>query len=195
MKKITIEVTNLLQFIKLLSAAKCGGQFVSIEYESNVTTNKYPKGTARKDMRPEIALQGVWTKRNRVEYHFKQDYEKTVAAALGIDSYEAHDGNREHLLPSIIMRYISTGNVCCIAMPTDVQKLGVFRDGNPATAADLEYLEPYKVTKPAGVVPYITIGVKNIRRMCIGGAEYLVNITDTYIPAAVPEYAAAVAEK
>lgn len=191
-------VRTVADLVNHLLAARNGGQYASIYYRNAYKVNKFPNGTSRKEMRehPELAfsLENP-TKESMVKYHFSQDYERTMAKALGVESYESNgNGNIEHLVPAVMMRYISTQNVCMIAMPEDVKRLGIFVNGNPATEEQITYMEQYKQPAHKGVIPYLTIGLKNIYRMEIGGIEYRVEITDTtYTPATAPAYATATA--
>ena len=203
MAKNQITVSRLTQFLTLMASAKAGGQFASITYEVKMRKlNKYPKvvrddngnlvpdvnGTtmSRAEMKahPELAFafENV-TKQGLVSFHFNADYEKAMAKALGIDSYDADDSNRFHLLASVAMMYLSTKNICAIAMPQSSRTLGIFVDGNAASDEQISYIEPYKQPDTNSVVPYITIGLQNVIKMNVNNTEYSVNITDWSLPA------------
>lgn len=208
MKKNLVLVSTLIQFINLMAAAKAGGQYASITYEVKMRKlNKYPKvvrgengtlipdavnGTtmSRAEMKahPELAfeLENV-TKQGLVSYHFNADYEKAMAKALGIESYDADDSNRFHLLASVAMMYLSTKNICAIAMPESSRTLGIFVDGIAASDEQIAYIEPYKQPKTETTVPYITVGLQNIIKMNVNNTEYAVNITDWTLPTDLAE--------
>lgn len=196
MAKQTLIINSVAELVQKLSAARCGGQYATIYGETTYKVNMYPNGTLPKDRSSENAFNNALypnpTKGWHIQYHFGADYEKAMAKALGIDSYESDgDNNREHLVPSILMRYISTQNVCAIAMPESRYNDGLFVGGKPATEKQIAYLEQYKQKRSSNaVVPYLTIGVKNITRLVVGGIEYQVKITDTtYTPAPAETYA------
>jgi hypothetical protein len=185
------EVTSVKELIEILdmckNTEKRGGEKVWINGNTACHTNKFPydsEGNALPrrftNQHPELALSGEWKKQWHIELNFSADYAKKMAKVLGIEDYTPRkDDNREHLIPAVLMRYRSTANVCVIAMPTNYINDGVTRDGQPATEQDLAYLKPYIQKKnDSKVIDYLTIGVKNITSISIGGRKIKVNITD-----------------
>lgn len=166
-------VTSLTELKNLLSTAKCGGQFVSVTYETKVTLRVNPTdgsnvGKREKNFAP--------TKRAKVTYHFAEDYDKKMSKILGED-YKANDDNREHLVHNVLMRYISTNNVCLIAMPSNTTKLGYFLNGIELTKEQRELMNHYLPnvsSKP--IVQYRTIGVLNVIEIAINKEVYQVKI-------------------
>ena len=156
--------------------------------------NKYPNGTKpseRKTAEPfDTSLNP--TKAWHIKYHFGEDYERKVAKVLGLDSYDADGSNRIHLVPNVLMQYISTGNVCVIAMPEDKYKDGLLVNGTPATTEQVEYISRYEQpSRKGGIVNYLTIGVKNVRKMVVGKTTYHLALDAT--PTDTETYAVAVA--
>ena len=180
---------ELVEFlIKCKFEESRGGEIAWVYANTKVSgLNKFPynpdgstKTPKERNAHPEDALQGEWTNRFKVEIHFSEDYAKTMAKALGIKSYTPKDDpNREHLINGVLMRYRSTMNPCIVAMPDSRVSEGLFRDGVLATEEDKAYLKPYRQKKPEHLVPYLTIGVKNITRISIGNRIVEVHITDT----------------
>ena len=114
----------------VLKEAKAGGQFVTIYGETPIKLNKYPTdGSERVKINDDFNP----TKRFHVTFNFAEDYEKTMAKALGVDNYDASDYNREHIVHNILMRYISTDNVCLIYLPKFYQNDGTFLNGKTIT--------------------------------------------------------------
>lgn len=200
------EVTSVMELVEILdeckNVEKRGGEKVWINGNTACHTNKFPydsEGNAlpRKftNQHPELALSGEWKKQWHIELNFSADYAKKMAKLLGIKDYEPRkDDNRQHLIPAVLMRYKSTKNVCVIAMPTSYFNDGITRDGQPATEEDKTYLEPYLQHRDDKPI-YLTIGVKNITSISIGGRKIKVNITDlTYAPEEEEEPAYAVAQ-
>lgn len=189
-----VVVTNVAELVTILTTAKAGGQYVALYGETPVRVNKYPNGTKaceRKTAEPfDTSLNP--TKGWHIKYHFGEDYERKMAKALGLDAYDADGGgNRIHLVPNVLMQYVSTGNVCVIAMPEDRHKDGLLCNGVPATTEQAEYIARYEqASKSSGVVDYLTIGVKNVRKMVVGKTTYHLALAT---PSDTPTYAVAVA--
>lgn len=170
-------IKNVQELIAVLTEAKRGGQFVTAYFETKVSgllvnpTDGSNVGKRNKDFNPK--------KRSSVQYHFAQDYEKAMAKALGIKEYEAEDSNREHLVKNVLVRYKSTNNICLIAMPTNIKKLGYTLNGESLTPEQVEYMNHYwsKAERKPQAVEYRTIGVMNIYQLAIGGEVYQVKIS------------------
>lgn len=187
----SVIVTSVTQLVNLMSAAKAGGHIVTLYGGSDYKYNKYPTGTAPKQRCPELAfayqkdengarVRKMWT----IQYNFATDYDKKYEKVFGVE-HESHDTNREHLVPNVVMRFISTGNVCMICMPFDHKSNGIFIDGVPATNEQLAYIKPYEQPKQQSALPYINVGVRNVYKLVIDHTDYRVNITDmSYTPAA-----------
>lgn len=198
MVKQSLIVTNVAQLVSLMQQAKAGGQFVELYGETDYKFNKYPNGTLPKERTPEIAfayqknengarVRKAW----HISYNFAADYDTKFEKVFGVE-HESHDENREHLVDNVVMRFKSTGNVCMIAMPNSRKSDGLLIDGNPATEEQIAYCERYEQPRTQSALPYLNVGVKNVRKVVINHTEYLVRITDTtYAPA--EQYAAAAA--
>jgi len=198
MAKQNLIVTSVAQLVSLMQQAKAGGQIATLYGVTDFNYNKYPNGTLPKERTPEIAfayqkdengarVRKAW----HVQYNFAADYDHKVEALTG-EKHESHDENREHLVKNVIMRFISTQNVCFIVMPFDRFSDGLLIDGNPATEEQTAYVKQYEQKRKPSTIPYLNPGVKNVYKVVINGIEYNVRITDTtYAPA--EQYAAAVA--
>ena len=179
--KTTSRIESVEQLVNVMAAAKCGGQWVTIEGETPIKLNKFPTDGSE---RVKLADDFKPTKRFVAKFHFSEDYERKMAKVLGIDSYDASDSNREHLVKNVIMRYKSTNNVCLIYMPSEYTDKGIFVNGNEATADDMATIERYKSrSKNNAVVEYRTIGVKNVRRIAINNNIYEIAISEIVVMA------------
>ena len=171
------KITSVSELKSMLETAKCGGQFVTVYYETAVSgllknpTDGSAVGKRREDFNPK--------KRSYAQFHFAQDYEKTMAKILGVDAYDAEDSNREHLVKNVLVRYNSTKNICLIAMPTNIKKLGYTLNGRMLTDEEVEYMNHYwsKAKRSPKVVEYRTIGVMNIYQLSIDGEIVQVKIS------------------
>jgi hypothetical protein len=169
-------IVSVSELQNTLETAKCGGQFVTVYYETDVKgllknpTDGSAVGKRREDFTPK--------KRSYAQFHFAQDYEKTMAKILGVDEYNAEDSNREHLIKNVLVRYKSTKNICLIAMPCSIHKLGYTLNGRMLTDEEIEYMNHYwsKAKRSTQIVEYRTIGVKNIYQLSINGEVIQVKI-------------------
>lgn len=170
-------IVSVSELKNVLETAKCGGQFVTVYYETAVSgllknpTDGSAVGKRREDFNPK--------KRSYAQFHFAQDYEKTMAKILGVDEYNAEDSNREHLIKNVLVRYKSTKNICLIAMPTNIKKLGYTLNGRLLTDEEVEYMNHYwsKAKRSPQLVEYRTIGVMNVYQLSINGEVIQVKIS------------------
>lgn len=170
----TITLTTIAEIVSVFANAKNGGQFAVVEGASEVKLNKFPTDGSE---RVRIAEGFVPMANFTIQFHFGADYEKAMAKALGVSSYEAHDSNRTHLVPNLIMQYNSTKNVCLIYMPTNRTMNGTTLNGKPMSEEEVAYMERYKAPKKGGaVLEYRTLSVKNIKRITFGGVTYLIDL-------------------
>ena len=164
------KIFSVDDLVAVVKSAKAGGQYVTLYGESDVKLNKFPTDGSER-IRIKDGFQPK--KRFHVKFHFGQDYEKAMSKALGQADYTASDANRVHLVPNVIMQYVSTGNTCFIYMPESHFSDGTFLDGKPISDEDKAYMERYKSKSKGGaVVEYRTIGLKNISRIAVGGEVY-----------------------
>lgn len=166
--------------IAILAAAKAGGQFVTIYAETDVKLNKFPTDGSEK-----IRIDSNFVPRHAfsVTFNFAEDYEKAMAKAMGVDSYEAHDSNRRHLIKNVVVEYISTGNKCLIYIVKNYKNLGYSLNGREMTAEEIAYMDRYKSkSKDSGLVPYRNVGLKNVKRIAIGGEVYVTAFGAEEIP-------------
>lgn len=164
------KIFSVEDLVAVVKAAKAGGQYVTIYGESDIKLNKFPTdGSERVRIKDDFQPR----KRFHVQFHFGQDYEKTMAKALGTSDYTASDCNRVHLVPNVIMQYVSTGTTCFIYIPENYESDGTFLNGEPISAEDYAYMERYKSkSKSNAVVEYRTLSVKNISRIAINKEVY-----------------------
>ena len=143
------KINNISELKNILASAKAGGQFVTLYGESEVNLNKFPTD------------------------------EKAMSKALGVNYVNGGDANRETLIPNVMMRYISTNNVCLIYMATSRSEGETTLNGHALTAAEWAYLKRYKSQSKSGgnIVNYRTISAKNVKRIAIKGEVYEVNIS------------------
>ena len=170
------KINNISELKNILASAKAGGQFVTLYGESEVKLNKFPTdGSAR--IRIDDAFKPIAS--FSVQFHFGADYEKAMSKALGVDYVNGGDANRETLIPNVMMRYISTNNVCLIYMATSRSEGETTLNGHALTAAEWAYLKRYKSKNKGGgnIVNYRTISAKNVKRIAIKGEVYEVNIS------------------
>lgn len=171
-------INTLASLINVLSVAKNGGQFASIEYETPIRLNKFPTDGSER-----VRLADGFAPTNRViaSFHFGEDYERAMARATGVSEYTAKgNGNTFHIVTNLLMQYISTGNVCVICIPSNYKPLGTFVNGHLMTDEEKAYMGHYK-PKSSNDSPldYRTIGIKNVRRVTFGGVTYEVDIKST----------------
>ena len=187
-----VTVTTVTQLVNLMAAAKAGGHIVTLYGVTDFHFNKYPTGTAPKERCPELVfnfqkdengtarVRKAW----HIQYNFAADYDKKFEDVFGVE-HKSHDDNREHLVKNVIMRFISTQNVCFIAMPFMRSNDGLLIDGVPATNEQIAYCKKYEQPRKPSAIPYLNPGVRNVYKLVIDHTEYRVNITDlTYTPAA-----------
>lgn len=169
-------ISSISELVTVMNNAKAGGQYVSIYGETAVKLNKFPTdGSGRVRINADFTP----TKRFCVEYHFAQDYDKTMSKLLGED-YKASDANRIHLVKNVVMQYISTGNTCLIYMPESYSKTGTFLGGVELNDEQKEYMARYTPKhNSSSPLNYRTIGVKNVTKMVIGKVTYHINIVET----------------
>ncbi len=163
------KIFSVDELVAIVKSAKAGGQYVALYGESDFRMNKFPTdGSERVRIKDNFQPK----KRFCVKFHFGQDYEKTMAKAMGVDSYTASDCNRTHLVDNVIMQYISTGTTCFIYMPESYIDGGMWLNGQPISDEDKAYAMRYKAKSNAAAVTYRTLNVKNISRIAIGGEVY-----------------------
>jgi len=179
MAKRIVELHTCSELVNVLTTAKeqekRGGEFTAVYGVSDYRMNKFPTDGSEK-----IRISDDFSAKNNfhVVFHFSQDYEKTMAKVLGLESYDAHDSNRVHIIPNVLMQYVSTGNICLIYMPENYVYDGLTVNGHTATEEEKAYAERYKAKRSASTLPYRTLGVKNITKVVIGQTEYICKITD-----------------
>jgi hypothetical protein len=193
-KNIEKVVTSVAEFVNLMKDAKAGGQICWAYGKTEYKVNKYPNGTTPKERCPELAFRYADVKKLwHVQFNFAADYDKKWEKVFG-EEHTSHDENRRHLLKNVVMTFISTGNVCLIAMPTDRVNDGIEIDGHIANEEETAYCELYKQSRKPSAIPYLNIGLKNIYKLSVNGVVYEVKITDlTYEPEEeqTPAYAVA----
>ena len=169
-------IKSLKQLVSVLSVAKCGGQFVTYTIVKPVTMNVFPTdGSERERRDPNF----VANYEQRFQINYGTDYDKQMAKKLGLDSYEAHDSNSEHIVPNVLKVLKSTGNVCFISIePKEIEKHYIGADGQLLSESELAYMRRYKAKPSVGVLPYFTISAKYIKRIALNNAEYIVDIAD-----------------
>lgn len=171
-----MEITSKIELVQLMEKlvnAGVKGQFVCMYGEKDVKLNKNATdGT--KDIRPADFCP---TTKFHITFNFGRDYEKAMTRILGKD-YTAHDNNRRHLVKNVLMEYVSTSTMCLIYMADDYKDDGTFVNGQPASESDIAMIKKFKSTAKGSeqVVPYRTIGVKNITKIVANGEEYHIRI-------------------
>ena len=167
-------IRTLKAFIAELKAAKCGGQYVTLYAETPVSMAAFPTDGSEK---VHIDKNFVARKQFAVEYHFGASFDKMMSKLLGTD-YHASDYNRRHIVPNVLMQYISTGTICCIYMPEDYVGTSAYvgADGHPLTDEELAYMRRYKKVSKDGAIPYRTLALKNVTRMVINHISYEIAI-------------------
>jgi len=166
-------IKSIEQLIEVMNNAKNGGQFATIIGESEIRLNKFPTdGSERVRIADGFIPKSVFS----VEYHFGADYEKKMAKVLGVSEYEAHDANRVHIVPNLIMQYVSTGTICLIYMPSGYKKIDTTLNGVSMSAEEIAYMKRYQPKASASVVEYRTLNVMNVREIHFGGEIYYVDI-------------------
>lgn len=174
MEKEIKSINSVAEMEAIMRNAKCGGQFVTITAETPIKLNKFP--TDGRKRCEEDRINFTATNRFRVKFNFGKDYDKAMSALLGYD-YKATDSNREHIVPNVMMRYISTGNTCLIYMPNEYEPMGTFFNGHEASAEEKARIALYKSNSTNNSpMPYRTVGVRNVTKVCINHVEYNVNI-------------------
>ena len=168
-------IVSVSELQNILEAAKCGGQFVTITYQTKVDLRVNPTDGSAVGKRDKSFIP---FKRTKAQYHFAEDYDKKMSKILG-EEYKASDENREHLVHNVLMKYKSTNNVCFIVMPTASNRLGYFHsNGTELNSFELETMKHY-IPKPKDkpLVNYRTIGVLNVIELCINHEVYQVKIS------------------
>lgn len=175
MEKEIKTINSISEMESIMRNAHCGGQFVTITAETPLKLNQFPTDGRKRSEEDRINFTA--TKVFRVKFNFGKDYDKAMSALLGYD-YKATDSNREHIVPNVMMRYISTGNTCLIYMPNEYEPMGTFFNGHEASAEELARIDLYKSkgNKNNSPLPYRTVGVRNVTKVCINHVEYNVNI-------------------
>ena len=171
-------ITTIDELKSVLSKAKstCGGQFVTYTIVKPVSMNAYPTDGSEKVRRVDSFVANY---EHKFQIHFGTDYDKQMAKLLGVDIYEAHDSNSEHLVPNVLKRIISTGNVCLISIkPKSDSFKYLGADGKELSAEDMAYMLRYKTKSSKRELPYYTISVKYLKRLAINKEEYKVEIDD-----------------
>ena len=176
-------VTSLNDLIVLMANAAQRGEYATLYAETPISLLKYPTDGSEKIHISELGFNP--TSRYHVTYHFGEDYEKAMSKALGEDYTKSAKKNVQTLISGILMRYISTNNVCFIYMKGTNVSDGKFNNGNPYTPADEETEKRYTSTAAKGSNPvdYRTVSVKNVSRLTIHNVEYDLHITDWELPA------------
>jgi len=168
------KIFSVADLSAILSAAKCGGQYVSVSGKSEIKLNKFPTDGSKK-----IRLDENFKPYEEfsVSFHFGQDYDKTMSRLLGCD-YKASDANRVHLVKNVLMQYVSTGTTCIIYMPENYTASATMINGKELTDEEKAYMARYKSkAKPsASPLEYRTLGVKNLTRIAIDHEVYEVCI-------------------
>ena len=181
MKAEQVKITSVEQLAQVLKDAKCGGQFVTLNIVKAADMNVFPTDGSEKIRRnPDFVAFNSYS----VQLHYSEDYEKKMAKALGVESYEAHASNRVHIVKNALMQYTTTGNICFIYLPTEyLNSQVVGANGEPLNAKDLAYYNRYKSPKrKSGIVEYRNVGIANIKSIAMAGKLYVLEIPkDSYI--------------
>ena len=169
-------ISSAAEFVTLMAEAKkCrGGQFVTIYGEKEKSLNK---GRGANAIDPNFKP----LRKFHAQFHFGEDYDKKVAKIManGDDApqYDADKrSNITHLVPNVVMQYLSTQTICLIVMPTDWYEDSLTLNGRPLTKEEVEYMSKYLKKPSKSSLPYFTIGLKNITKMVIGKETYEVHI-------------------
>lgn len=188
-------VTSVAEFVTLMKSAKAGGQLCWAYGKTEYKVNKYPNGTTPKERCPELVFRYADVKKLwHVQFNFASDFDKKWEKVFG-EEHTSHDENRRHLVKNVVMTFLSTGNVCLIAMPNERISDGIEIDGRTANEEETAYCELYKQNRKPSPIPYLNIGLRNIYKLSVNGVEYEVNITDlTYEEEEEREPAYAVAQ-
>ena len=188
MKKI-VKVADLISIVR---TAKANGQFATIEGEHNTKFNQFPNedycnekgitlasGKGSKVLNEPFRFNGLpYTYRFKVQFHFGQDYDRTLSALGGERSENGANKPIDHF-GGIAIGYPTTNNVCLVYMQGDYKGIGYFLNGNEVTDAEtLAYIKGYKSVSKPQLVEYRTIGVRNIRRVAVAGETYEVAISE-----------------
>lgn len=166
-------INTISELVNTLKTAKCGGQYATIYFESDVTLRKFPTDDYE---RVRIADDFCPRKSFSVQYHFGADYEKQMAKLLGVEEYNASDSNRTHIVPNLLMQYKSTQTYCLIAMAESKSKSTYTLNGKELTTEQRAYMEHYLPKTNTSAPNYLTLGVKNVKRITFGGNTYEVKI-------------------
>lgn len=168
-------IKTLTTLSRLLAVAKCGGQFVTIYAETDGLKkyNKFPTDGSERIRRDDnITL----TNRFSVTYNFGTDYDKKMSEIVG-EEYHAHDANRVHLVPNVLMMYLSTANACMIYINGQYRKCETLFNGHAITEDEKSYLAKYaKKASSSSPLQYRTLSVENIKEIHIKGDVYQVDI-------------------
>lgn len=172
-------IKTIEEFATILANAKCGGQFVTLTARKAVKLNKYPTdGSEKIRINDDFVPMEEYT----VEYHFGADYEKAMAKALGIKEYDAHDANRFHIVPSVLMAFKSTKNVCAIYMPSKYRgERKVTLNGRELSSVEKDYMRRYTPKHTDSVVEYRNLSLSNIKRLALNHEVYEVDIKDSHL--------------
>lgn len=174
---ITIESVEQLasEMTFAVEESKRSGQFITLYIEKPVDLAAFPTDGSEK-IRRDKSFQPQ--KAYQVQLHFSADYEKAMAKALGVDEYhKSADTNRETIVPNVLMRYISTNNVCFVHMPTQyLNKRYMNEYGEPLSEEQVAYMNHYKKAAKAEILPYRTISIKYVKSIAMGGQRYILNI-------------------
>lgn len=171
-------IFTLTELVSVMSSLKktCGGQFVTLYGRKEKSLNK---GRGINAIDPNFRP----IREFHISYHFSQDYDKTMNKLLNsemdVPTYDPNKrANIEHIVPNVLMHYVSTQTTCFIAMPTAWHEDSLTLDGKQLTEDQIAYMAKYLKKPSKSTIPYVTIGIKNIYKIVADKETYFIDIQD-----------------
>lgn len=169
-------ISTVSEFVTVMESAKVGGQFVTVYGSKEKALNK---GRGANAIDPNFKPIRTF----HAQFHFGEDYDKKVAKMMAqgqeVPEYDAAKrANITHLVPNVVMQYLSTGTTCLIVMPTSWTEDSLTLNGRPLTQDEITYMQKYLKKSSPSKLPYKTLGLKNITKITMGKETYEVNIRD-----------------
>lgn len=185
------KITKVADLISALRTAKNGGQFATICGTHATKFNQFPNedyckvkgitlasGKGSKALNEPFRFNGMTADyRFKVEFHFGQDYDRTLEK-LGLCRSENGSHNEVVHFGGIAIGYPTTDNICLVYMQGNYKGIGYFDcDGKEITDAEtLAYIKGYKSISKPNAIEYRTLGVRNVKSITFGGKTYEVEI-------------------
>lgn len=186
------KIVKVAELISIVRTAKAGGQFATITGEHTTKFNQFPNenyckakgitlasGKGSKALNEPFRFNGLpYTDRFKVEFHWGQDYDRTLAKAGGERSEQGANKPIDHF-GGIAIGYPTTKNVCLVYMDGDYTWYGYYLNGEKVTDAEtLAYIAGYKSASKPQLVEYRTLGYRNIRTVTVGKETYEVCLSE-----------------